>query len=392
MIVIKTQEKFKELLDNEDDSFCLYGCGYVAEKIMYTMKQMYGSMSKIEKIYVSKKNELQTEINGIRIEQYKPSSRKKNIIIATGKKNASEIAEFVKGDGHILYWIDPSILSENGIYEEVFKSVQPFVMHFLENKERETEAARESNVEIVYAWSCWWQGEEQAPDIVKMCFESHRRFLPQNVNYIIVTSDNYQQYIDVPDFIINKVSDGSITFTTFSDILREMLLYKYGGIWFDATVYLHNDFPKQYFELNLYTCKGEKYHFKSFSEWSLWCMGGKAGNIFYKFLYEAFFYYYTKHDKIKYYLTVDYFIAIAMKYLDGVEQDYNAIPYNNEKADVLADYLSQKYEVKLFETLINNCDLSKLSYKIYDGRYGEAFKGFDSQSIYCHLQKSFLEK
>lgn len=42
----------------------------------------------------------------------------------------------------------------------------------------------------------------------------------------------------------------------FSDIVRENLLYKYGGIWMDATIYMTSPFPDTIYNYDYYTIKG----------------------------------------------------------------------------------------------------------------------------------------
>ena len=42
-------------------------------------------------------------------------------------------------------------------------------------------------------------------------------------------------YVTFTDEIINKFNSGKIDYTHMSDILRAELLYRYGGMWIDAT-------------------------------------------------------------------------------------------------------------------------------------------------------------
>ena len=84
---------------------------------------------------------------------------------------------------------------------------------------------------------CWLQGEEAMPPVVKACFASIKRFA-QNHPVVLITSENFSQYVTIPDHILRKVSEGKITLTHFSDIIRVNLLAKYNAIWLDATIYL----------------------------------------------------------------------------------------------------------------------------------------------------------
>ena len=78
---------------------------------------------------------------------------------------------------------------------------------------------------------------------------------------------------------------------------------------------------------------------------------------------EAFFYYYTKNDSIKYYLTVDYIIAIACNTFSEVEAKLKSVPYNNEDALELGKHLLEPYSPDKWEMYIGKAQIHKLSYK-----------------------------
>ena len=85
-------------------------------------------------------------------------------------------------------------------------------------------------------WICWFQGIEKAPELVKACYNS----VVKNYNdkeIIVLTEENYKQYVDIPEYILKKWEKGYITFAHFSDILRIEILSKYGGLWLDSTIF-----------------------------------------------------------------------------------------------------------------------------------------------------------
>lgn len=77
----------------------------------------------------------------------------------------------------------------------------------------------------------WNRGFNDCPDMVKKCLSSCKKY---NSNYNIVELDdqNIKKYIEINSLLNNK----NITTTSLSDIIRIMLLKKYGGIWIDATI------------------------------------------------------------------------------------------------------------------------------------------------------------
>lgn len=84
-------------------------------------------------------------------------------------------------------------------------------------------------------WFCWLQGIENAPLIVRICFESLKKNLIGK-EIRIIDESNRQQYVTFPDYIENRWKKKQIPPAQFSDLLRLELLIKYGGTWIDSTV------------------------------------------------------------------------------------------------------------------------------------------------------------
>lgn len=64
----------------------------------------------------------------------------------------------------------------------------------------------------------------------------------------MVTQNNLNDYIQIPRKIMQKVEKGSLSFTNFSDIVRCMLLARYGGLWVDSTMFFVQDIPEEWFD------------------------------------------------------------------------------------------------------------------------------------------------
>ena len=133
-------------------------------------------------------------------------------------------------------------------------------------------------------WVCWWQGLENAPEIVKVCFESIKKFAGER-KVILITQNNYQDYVDIPDYIIEKVKKGIISITHFSDVLRVNLLSKHGGIWIDATCLLtaniFEDFIPEFYTVKL--PHNDKEVCISDGKWCIFFMGSSKNNILFNF-------------------------------------------------------------------------------------------------------------
>lgn len=84
-------------------------------------------------------------------------------------------------------------------------------------------------------WTCWLQGMENAPYMVKKCIESQNKALP-DYEHRILTLENYHQWVELPEYIEKKFRKGRIPRALFTDLLRLAVLKKYGGVWLDASV------------------------------------------------------------------------------------------------------------------------------------------------------------
>lgn len=102
---------------------------------------------------------------------------------------------------------------------------------------------RETKKSAPTVWTMWWQGEEQMPPIVKACIRSMHRHVSKNVKIVLLTKDNYSDYVKIPSYILDKVEKKLITLTHLSDIIRMALLAEHGGMWLDSTLYVTKDIP-----------------------------------------------------------------------------------------------------------------------------------------------------
>ena len=89
-----------------------------------------------------------------------------------------------------------------------------------------------------HCWSMWWQNN--VPEIVQMCLDTIKKIYP---NLVVINKDNVAEYVDIPDFIMEKFNSGIIDTPHLSDYIRLCLLEKYGGTWIDATCYLLEPIP-----------------------------------------------------------------------------------------------------------------------------------------------------
>lgn len=90
-------------------------------------------------------------------------------------------------------------------------------------------------------YTIWFQGETQAPPIVKSCFASIRRHCSQEL--VVLDENTVFDYISLPQAIVDKYRTGKMKPAHFADICRVELLHTYGGYWLDATCFVTGAIP-----------------------------------------------------------------------------------------------------------------------------------------------------
>lgn len=271
-----------------------------------------------------------------------------------------------------VYMLDYTMI-DNIPYAKVYEAVESFIKAYPEGLSGLNLPVRTEKKTV---WSCWWQGENNAPELVKKCWESQRKSLSEGVEHIVITWENYRDYVELPEYIIRKAESGKICPAHLADIIRCCLLYKYGGIWLDATVYMTDGLPEECFSYEIMTrSTGEKIYCTNVS-WVTWFLGGKQGEELYRFIMEAFFCYLKGHDEILHYYMIDFLIAIACKEIAGVEERFQKIPDNNRNAAELQKHLKETFDWELYRVCTKGGFLQKLTYK---------GGGYQEDSVYRYL-------
>ena len=252
-----------------------------------------------------------------------------------------------------------------------FASYEQFVFDFLEKefsnliqKYKEIPDITMPNNESRNIWTLWWQGLEQAPEIVKVCLKSQQEnMVSKGFQYTVITKDNWKQFIDLPKHIIEKMDNGKITLTHFSDIIRAELLKQYGGIWIDATVFCNKKMDlKPVTELFTAKCSPTPRSL-TLGRWTGFLIGDKQGSKLFSFMSEAFSQYWEKYDSLVAYLLIDYIIAIACKHFPEIRKEYEQIPVNQTGLWLMLHEMNKPYDKNKWNQAIQTADFWKLSYK-----------------------------
>lgn len=214
-------------------------------------------------------------------------------------------------------------------------------------------------------WMCWWQGIDNAPEIVKACVSSVQRHSAGR-EVIIITSDNVNDYASIPEWFLDKVNSGVISRTHLSDLLRFSLLAQYGGIWLDATFYCCRDLSSPVYSAPVFSIKRPDYLHGSiasgyFANYSLGCDDAHRG-VFAAFR-DFFLEYWSRNDYLIDYLLSDYLIVLAGRHDERTKDSIAAIEPNNPMCDELFKILGKPFDADEWNRLKADTDLFKLTWK-----------------------------
>lgn len=301
------------------------------------------------------------------------------VILTLGHRFTEEIYNLLKNTGLHLIELDFNMFQEIP-YQEVKESIRPFIDNFPGKLQNLNRPIFENEIR---AWTCWWQGEEEAPEIVKACWRSQRKNLPVGIKHVVITKDNYGEYINLPEYILQKVMAGNITLTHLSDIIRVNLLYKYRGFWMDAAVFVLEPLEEGILNYPIYTRNLPETQFCANAMWTIGFLYAKPGNKLFRFLSEGFFYYFSVYDRLKYYFTLDYMIAIACNLFSDIEKQFNQVPFNNERAFELRKRLMEHFDNDKYQHYIKGTFLQMLTYKLDQAKIEET-----ENTIYKHIVSS----
>lgn len=253
------------------------------------------------------------------------------------------------------------LLKKHDIMIKYFKSI---FKDYLESYVVKKESHPNENFNDVI-WMCWWQGEENAPEIVKKCIESVRRNAGSK-KLIVINENNYKDYIQVPEWIEEKKNRGIITRTHFSDLYRLYLLATYGGMWLDATFYCCGNLEK-YFDYPLWSIKRPDYLHASiasgyFATYSLQCSQNKKW--IFKVVLDFYLHYWKISERQIDYLTLDYMFVLAQMIDEDIKNEFASVPSNNPNCDELFKCINETFDQEKWNNLQEDTDLFKLSWKI----------------------------
>lgn len=258
--------------------------------------------------------------------------------------------------------------------EEISDEKHEWILRYVEERVPETlkkyrtfETSFDNNVPNpeLKVWSMWWQGEENADKLFRMCIDSARRHTHQPI--ITLDKDNYRQYFEIPEHILRKYEEGKIALQHICDLMVVSIMAEEGGLFTGATVWWSQDVPEDVLHAPYWTCRAvSKSHVNmSRSRWVGYVMAGRKDFPLFGFARDCLHEYWKNCDKAVDYLLLDYIFELAYRNIPCVHDAIDSLPEkNNMLRNELIEHLSDPYDPEQFKHYTEgDTFLYKLSWK-----------------------------
>ena len=173
---------------------------------------------------------------------------------------------------------------------------------------------------------------------------------------------------------MQKVNSGQISWAYFSDIVRNSVLAKNGGLWVDATAWVPKRIPVENFMKYNFISPAEETKLNSRSvrfwstfdwNWNGWCMWSNSKNyIIFSFVADMLIEITKRENTIPDYVTIDYLIYLAIRLFPDTHKDLEkARDIKCDNRHKLALIMNNPYDNDLYNELIKNNFIFKLSFR-----------------------------
>ncbi|APF21870.1 capsular polysaccharide synthesis protein [Clostridium butyricum] len=225
--------------------------------------------------------------------------------------------------------------------------------------------------EIIPVWLCWFQGEISMPEVCNLCYSNLKKMLPDNAKVKVITIDNYKNYVDIPEYILEKVDKGIISYTHLSDIIRWGLLSKWGGVWIDATVFSAKKITPEFMaDKRLWSIKLENIYdincigqAISTCKWTSFMIKDQDNSLLSNYMFEAKLLYWKNHDVIIEYFMQNLLIKIAYDNVEKIRYQIDNIKINNKNVYELHNIINDEFNQYKYNNLIKETTFFKLTWK-----------------------------
>lgn len=218
-------------------------------------------------------------------------------------------------------------------------------------------------------WVCWWQGEEKMPPLIKGCYNRLLDMKPADRDVIFISEDNFRNYADIPEFVLQKLHRGKLSITQFSDILRFCLLLKHGGLWIDATTWVTSPMKPEIFKGSFYTCRSTDPDIVDTKRVARgkdtpWLLGSCSGSPIFAICRDIFFDQWKRYSLAYDYLLIDYCLILIYDNIPALREEMDAGADVQNHLFAMEPLLNKPFDEEHFEELSRQTPFFKLSCKL----------------------------
>ena len=222
-------------------------------------------------------------------------------------------------------------------------------------------------------WTMWQQGEAQMPDTVQSSMKTIKDFAKRNdCKFYLLTDENLADFINIPRDITEKYKKKELSAAHYSDIIRFSLLYQYGGIWMDATLFVSPYAKVEMFEGDFFSLNHPPKHPDKMErticdfKWSGFFLAGQKGAAHFKHIRDLYMYYVRKYPIFIHYLMMDYFILSEYTSNPEFRSLVDKLPVLEmaERMWFLRDHANNPFDEQEWEEVLKTTPIMKTTYKI----------------------------
>lgn len=235
-------------------------------------------------------------------------------------------------------------------------------------------------------WTMWLQGESEAPLLIRRCIDSIKdNSLGRRV--IILDEDNIEKYIDIPKYIKEKYLLGYITKTHYSDLVRMMILKKYGGCWLDSTVFISHDVEsnqlsiKEVLDQDFFMIKAPL-TLNQCRISSSWIIRAQKNNPIINVVCDLLLEYWKNEKYIRAYFLIHICFAKVVLEDNELRQLWEKIPYYDDSpSNYLRTQFSKTYDENEWKKIKKMTSIHKLNWKLCQ----EGGENFGGKGSFCQM-------
>lgn len=288
------------------------------------------------------------------------------------KSNMKLISYLGGKDVFVLSWLKTKIAKTTNkdklwsLWEKKHNVIISYIQNNL-SKYRDEEyhncIGTNKNIHDDTIWVFWWQGEDFMPDIVSVCYKQLKKHSGKH-SVILITKNNIQDYLSVPECIVNKIGR-SMTYTHFSDYVRLNLLAIYGGLWIDSTFLFTKDIDESIFEYNFFSIKNNPVDNQCVCKyrWAVNFMYVKSNSDVMYHVRNMFAAFCENNSSQLDYLFIDYCFEMEARLNEKFNEYLEHIPKTNEDCHELRIHFNEPYDEKMWDKWTSNTNWFKLTYK-----------------------------